>query len=56
VVFIGKNTHHCCLYYPDRAAIKALVSHTITQLKQQQAPLAAVHYIYDERMLSAALS
>ena len=54
VVFIGKNTpHHCCLYYPDHAAIKALVSHTITQLKQQQAPLAAVHYIYDERMLSS---
>jgi len=54
VLFIGKNTpHHCCLYYPEQAAIKALVSQTITQLKQQQAPLSAVHYIYDERMLSS---
>ncbi len=54
VLFIGKNSpHHCCLYYPDHAAIKALVSQTITQLKQQQAPLVAVNYIYDERMLSS---
>ena len=54
VLFIGKNTpYHCCLYYPDHAAIQALVSQTIAQLKQQQAPLEAVHYIYDERMLSS---
>ncbi|WP_299692868.1 LacI family DNA-binding transcriptional regulator [uncultured Vibrio sp.] len=54
VLFIGKNTpHHCCLYYPDQAAIEGLVSQTIAQLKRQQAPLAAVHYIYDERMLSS---
>ncbi|WP_394241094.1 LacI family DNA-binding transcriptional regulator [Vibrio astriarenae] len=54
VLFIGKNSpHHCCLHYPEHEAIKALVSQTITQLKQQQAPLAAAHYIYDERMLSS---
>ncbi|MGR5165920.1 LacI family DNA-binding transcriptional regulator [Vibrio astriarenae] len=54
VLFIGKNSpHHCCLHYPEHDAIQALVSQTITQLKQQQAPLAAAHYIYDERMLSS---
>ncbi|GAL10204.1 sucrose operon repressor transcriptional regulator LacI family protein [Vibrio astriarenae] len=54
MLFIGKNSpHHCCLHYPEHEAIKALVSQTITQLKQQQAPLAAAHYIYDERMLSS---
>ncbi|QIA65019.1 substrate-binding domain-containing protein [Vibrio astriarenae] len=54
VLFIGKNSpHHCCLHYPEQEAITALVSQTITQLKQQQAPLAAAHYIYDERMLSS---
>jgi hypothetical protein len=52
-IYWQNTPHHCCLYYPDHAAIKALVSHTITQLKQAQAPLAAVHYIYDERMLSS---
>ncbi|WP_279151425.1 LacI family DNA-binding transcriptional regulator [Photobacterium iliopiscarium] len=53
LIFIGKQiSDHCCLYYPEQAAITALVSHTIHQLQQQQAPFTAIHYIYDARMLS----
>ncbi|SKA10341.1 LacI family DNA-binding transcriptional regulator [Photobacterium toruni] len=54
IIFIGKQIPaHCCLYYPEQAAITALVSHTIYQLQQQQAPLIAIQYIYDARMLSS---
>ncbi|MEC6813656.1 LacI family DNA-binding transcriptional regulator [Photobacterium toruni] len=54
IIFIGKQIPtHCCLYYPEQAAITALVSHTIYQLQQQQAPLTAIQYIYDARMLSS---
>ncbi len=53
MIFIGKHIpHHCCLSYPEQPAITALVTQVIRQLQQQQAPIIAVHYIYDRRMLS----
>ncbi|SMY16206.1 LacI family DNA-binding transcriptional regulator [Photobacterium aquimaris] len=54
IIFIGKESQHrCCLYYPEYAAISALVTQTLTQLQQQQAPVVAIDYIYDQRMLSS---
>lgn len=54
LIFIGKHIpDQCCLYYPEEAALHALVSQVIGQLAQQQAPVRAVHYVYDARMLSS---
>lgn len=53
LVFIGKDIpNRCCLYYPESRAINAIVSTTIEQLKKQHAPIKAIKYIYDQRMLS----
>ena len=53
LIFIGKDIpSRCCLFYPESNAINALVFHTIKQLKEQKAPLCALQYIYDNRMLS----
>lgn len=53
LIFIGKQIpHRCCLFYPELTAIERLVAVTIDKLKQQNAPLHAVKYIFDKRMLS----
>lgn len=54
LIFIGKDIpERCCLYYPEIEAVNHLVEKTVDQLIQQNASLNQIHYVYDERMLSA---
>lgn len=54
LVFIGKQVStHCCLYYPEIEAINALTRQVLKRLlHEQQAPLNAIKYVFDQRMLS----
>ena len=54
LVFIGKKMpNRCCLYYPEQEAIEAMVNTTIKGLRQKNAMIQGIQYVYDERMLSS---